>query len=257
MLAGCFPPGQGLPAPDLILGAGHGTHLALLAARRARGGRAIVLMRPSLPLACFDLCLVPEHDNVADSEHLLTTRGPLNAAEPSQRHRPERGLILVGGPSRHYDWDQETLLEQVCMLLQRQPEMEWTLGDSRRTPDTTRERLAALATGRVRFQPHQECAPGWLAQEMAAAGQIWVSEDSASMLYEALTAGAATGVLQVPPKGPSRVRRGVESLLQQGLIIPFSGWLAGQRPAPPAQPFDEAGRVAEAILRRWFPEAAA
>ncbi|RME35705.1 MAG: nucleoside-diphosphate sugar epimerase [Gammaproteobacteria bacterium] len=257
LLAGRFPPGRGLPDPDLILGAGHGTHLALLAARRARGGRAIVLMRPSLPAALFDLCLVPEHDGVTGSERLLTTRGPLNPMEPSQDHRPDRGLILVGGPSRHYGWDEEGLLGQVRTLLERQPEMAWTLADSRRTPDTTRERLATLAGGEVRFQSHRDCPPGWLASELAVAGQVWVSEDSASMLYEALTAGAATGLLQAPPKGPSRVRSGVDSLLQQGLVTPFAEWLAGARPEPPGHPFDEAGRVAGAILRRWFPVDAA
>ncbi len=54
-LSARFPPGAGLPDPDFILVAGHRTHLAGLAARRARGGRLIALMRPSLPLGCFDL----------------------------------------------------------------------------------------------------------------------------------------------------------------------------------------------------------
>ena len=35
---GSFPLGAGLPDPDLILVAGHRTHLTGLAARRARGG---------------------------------------------------------------------------------------------------------------------------------------------------------------------------------------------------------------------------
>ncbi len=51
--------------PDLVLGAGHDTPPSLLAARRARGGRAVVLMRPSLPLAWFDLCVLPRHDRGA------------------------------------------------------------------------------------------------------------------------------------------------------------------------------------------------
>jgi mitochondrial fission protein ELM1 len=54
-LGGTFPAGQDLPRPDLILIAGHATHWAGLAARRAHGGRLIVLMRPSLPRGWFDL----------------------------------------------------------------------------------------------------------------------------------------------------------------------------------------------------------
>ncbi|MDQ2694705.1 MAG: mitochondrial fission ELM1 family protein, partial [Pseudomonadota bacterium] len=63
LLTGRAPAALRLPAPDLILGAGHRTHLSLLAARRSRGGRAVVLMSPSLPLRWFDLCLIPEHDD--------------------------------------------------------------------------------------------------------------------------------------------------------------------------------------------------
>jgi mitochondrial fission protein ELM1 len=62
-LMGRFPAGRSLPPPDLIIGAGHHTHFAMLAARRAFGGRCVVLMRPSLPLAWFDLCLIPRHDH--------------------------------------------------------------------------------------------------------------------------------------------------------------------------------------------------
>jgi hypothetical protein len=41
-LTGRFPPGRALPSPDIILAAGHATHFALLAARRARGGEAVL-----------------------------------------------------------------------------------------------------------------------------------------------------------------------------------------------------------------------
>ena len=35
-----LPAWHGLPTPDIVLGAGHRTHLSLLAARRRRGGKA-------------------------------------------------------------------------------------------------------------------------------------------------------------------------------------------------------------------------
>ncbi|MEZ5579447.1 MAG: ELM1/GtrOC1 family putative glycosyltransferase [Candidatus Competibacteraceae bacterium] len=61
-----------LPVPDLLVGAGPGTHLSLLAAQRR--ARAVVLMRPSLPLALFDLCLIPEHDTPPVRVNVLATR---------------------------------------------------------------------------------------------------------------------------------------------------------------------------------------
>src|SRR5690606_33073582 len=51
-----FPVGAGLPDPALIVGAGRRTQWPLIAARRARGGKSVYLMRPSLPARCFDLC---------------------------------------------------------------------------------------------------------------------------------------------------------------------------------------------------------
>ncbi|MBM3864135.1 MAG: hypothetical protein FJ385_09365 [Verrucomicrobia bacterium] len=50
-----------LPRPDFILGAGHATHLPLLWLARKYGAKSVVLMKPSLPLACFDWCIAPEH----------------------------------------------------------------------------------------------------------------------------------------------------------------------------------------------------
>ena len=50
LFIGRFLAWRDLPTPDIVLGAGHRTHLSLLAARRVHRGKAVVLMRPSLPL---------------------------------------------------------------------------------------------------------------------------------------------------------------------------------------------------------------
>ena len=79
-----------LPTPDLLLGAGHHTHLSLLAARRIRGGKVVVLMRPSLPPGLFDLCLIPEHDAPPARPNVLATRGALNRIQPAATLRIRR-----------------------------------------------------------------------------------------------------------------------------------------------------------------------
>ena len=88
-------PCAGLLPPDLLLAAGHATHLPLLLARRRHGGRSVVLMRPSLPLSWFDLCLVPEHDGVRPGEHVELTHGVVNAVQPGPTERDGTGLLLV------------------------------------------------------------------------------------------------------------------------------------------------------------------
>jgi hypothetical protein len=73
------------------------------------------------------------------------------------------------------------------------------------------------------------------------------------MVYESLTAGVAVGLLEVPPKGSSRVTRGVATLAAEGRVTRFSDWTPGAA-LTLGTPLAEADRVAGEILRRWFPE---
>jgi mitochondrial fission protein ELM1 len=73
----------------------------------------------------------------------------------------------------------------------------WELTDSRRTPvrflDQVREKLP-----RVTAIFHTETPPGWVPEKLRQANGVWVTEDSASMIYEAITSGAKVGLLPVP-----------------------------------------------------------
>jgi uncharacterized protein len=159
-LLGRLPSWRNLPAPDLLMGAGHRTHFSLLAARRSRGGRVVVLMRPSLPLGLFDLCLIPEHDAPPTRSNVLATRGALNRVQPSATLESDRGLLLIGGPSAHFGWDDAALRQAIMAIVAADPSMQWTLTQlsgrcirsDRRTADGSscyghRAGLAAGATG--------------------------------------------------------------------------------------------------------------
>lgn len=256
-LAAWFRPGQGLPDPALLIGAGHATHLPMLAARIARGGRAVVLMKPSLPLRWFDLCLIPEHDRPPLRDNVLVTQGVLNAVRASDCAKPGIGLILVGGPSSHHRWDGPSLVRMVRTILDAHPMVAWRIADSRRTPACTRHRLRAvssLSTGAAPncdWVPHEETGPEWLSKALAEAGTVWVTEDSVSMLYEALSAGAATGLLPVPRRRSSRPSRGVDALLASGQVTAFERWTEGAALSRSAVPLNEAERCARALLARW------
>jgi len=246
-----FPPGNQLPSPDLLLGAGHATHLPLLAARRAYGGRAVVLMRPSLPLVLFDLCLIPEHDNPPRRHNVLITQGVLNGLTATGAHHRDRGLVLIGGPSRHHGWDQPGLLGSLRRLFESSPDMGFTLSDSRRTPDGFISALEAQGFPNCRIVPLAETGPGWVAEQLATSALAWVTEDSVSMVYEALTAGCRVGLLPLPLLRTGRVSRGVASLLESGWVNRFENGVEG---APPPSPkgFNEADRCAGYILDKGW-----
>ena len=250
-LSGRFPPGAALPDPDFILVAGHRTHLAGLAARRARGGRLIALMRPSLPLGWFDLCVIPQHDHPPARAKVIATRGVLNTARPSPVREADKGLFLIGGPSKHYGWDSAGLLAQIDAILAATPGMRWTLTTSRRTPADTESALLPLQARGVDVRPVRDTPPGWAMEQVARSTQAWVTEDSVSMVYESLTAGAATGLLAVPRLGETRIAAGVAALQRGGFVTTFADWQRdGILRAPPTR-LAEADQVAEAVLARW------
>ncbi len=72
------------------------------------------------------------------------------------------------------------------------------------------------------------------------------------MLYEALTAGAATGLVSMPRRDQHASKRNLGGgLLAEGLVTSFEDWPKGRDLAPPAEPLDEAGRCADWILYEW------
>ncbi len=230
---------------DLVIGAGHATHLTLLALKRCWRVPAVVLMKPSLPLSLFDLCLIPEHDSPSAQSNVIATRGALNRMQPGEK-RSQSGMILVGGPSKHSAWDEDALIGSIEKIVSRDGR-SWRVTSSRRTPAETETRLAALAG--IEFIPASQTPPGWLPEQLANTESCWVTEDSVSMVYEALSAGCAVGVLPVPQLKPNRLQAGLGLLVEAKRVMPLAQWDGGALP-PAAEPLDEAGRCAREIQAR-------
>jgi hypothetical protein len=245
-----FPAGNALPKPDLIIGAGHATHWPMLAARRAHGGKIAVLMKPSLPLAWFDRVIAPEHDDLTETPNRLQTRGPINRIQPGQQD--ERiGLMLIGGPSSEYGWSETALLKQIHLVALHQPDVTWHLTTSRRTPVSFLADLIKLNLPNLKAVAHDQVDANWLPKKLAQSAQVWVTPDSASMVYEALTSGAAVGCFDLPYLKPGRVARGLQMLVRENRVTEFSEWERSGKLKPNTQPLDEAERCAKAILQ-WL-----
>ena len=236
----------GLPSPDFIIAAGHATHLALLCLAQKHQAKSIVLMRPSLPLRCFDLCIAPSHDfpKKPTRKNLILTRGAINRVHASDS--PKTGkLILIGGPSKTHGWDGEAMLDMLAKITVGDG---WQLTDSRRTPEGFLDQARVRLEGLEIFSC-QQTPLDWLPSKLREADEVWVSEDSVSMIYEALSSGARVGLLSVPRLNrSSRVLRGIDELIEQRFLTPFSAWQnAGHlRTAP--ETLNEAERCAGIVL---------
>ena len=247
-LLGRFPAGSNLPNPDLIIGAGHATHWPMLAARKSLGGKIAVLMKPSLPMSWFDWVITPAHDGLKESGSSLVTQGPINRIRPGSAQDAQRGLMLIGGPSSEYGWSETALLKQRHLVALHHPDITWQLTTSRRTPSGFLENIAKLKLQNLKDVAHDAVSADWLPDQLAQAAQVWVTPDSASMVYEALTAGAALGCFEIPYAKPGRVARGLEKLVREKRVTTFSDWQANGKLMPNSQPLNEAERCARQLL---------
>lgn len=225
------------PPPALILGAGHRTHMPMLLTRRVCGGKCVALMKPSLPAMWFDLVFVPGHDRYRRGPNTVETQGVICRVGDGEKD-VRAGLILVGGESRHFQWSNDQVAASVAAVARGAPEVAWEICDSRRTPAGFAACLPPLDN--LRYRAWNEVPADFLERALAKAAYIWVTLDSASMLYEALAAQGRVGVIDLPPtpsRRPNKHSRGVAALLAEGRV-----WLASRQPRLPLLTPGEAGR---------------
>ena len=248
----------GHPAPDLVLCAGHGTHLAALSVARHYGCLCMVCMKPSLPIGLFDLCITPRHDlpeGKTDDPRIFATNGAINGIRPTPDVAKTDTLILIGGPSKSYKWDAEVVITQLATIA-RHTTTPMVLTTSRRTPADFASDVAVVCPS-IRVVPVEETGPNWVAEHLAKAKEVWVTQDSVSMVYEALSCGAPVGIIEMPAKdGPlkpdaSRIARGLQMLIDDGSVCRFTTWGKTHELVKSDTVLNEAARAAEYIVQQF------
>ncbi len=239
-----------LPLPDLILGAGHATHIPMLICKLFFGGRTVLLMKPSIPAVFFDLVLVPQHDVCTSLGNVRVTEGVLT---PSIEHQPDptRGAILLGGTNRHFEWNTSDIIRDVKAIADANPDKTWSVCDSPRTP------IDCLATiepqVNVVKKPWQETDETFLTDLLAISSATWVTCDSVTMLYEALATQAKVGVLMLVPNRtnarPNKLLRGIRNLNAANRIhLSTSGYNLDKAKLDPLSD-SEVNRCSEIVAR--------
>ncbi len=250
--------------PDLVVAAGHATHLSALAAARVFSVPSIILMKPSLPSRWFDLCFVPEHDRVIKAAHIIMTKGVLNKIRFSEKKNSSAGLFLIGGPSRHYCWDNATVIKQVSDIMNsdnikgdniNKDKFSWTLTTSRRTPEDFLGELKKTVNQRLNIVPVEQTDSDWMRSHLAVSSTVWITEDSVSMVYEALSAGSACGLLSLQAKPANKIQAGLAQLLDEKLLLSFDQWKQGMPMQATREKFNEAERCAKLVFEKWIKKA--
>ncbi|MBJ9722616.1 mitochondrial fission ELM1 family protein [Acinetobacter calcoaceticus] len=234
-------------APDYIFGVGSHTHFRVwLLGKIFKKAKTVILMKPNLPIACFDYAVVPEHDGISANSRVIVTQGALNPIRNENRHQASRILITLGGSSKRHQWNQEKVLSSVQKIVENNPDSEIILTTSRRTPtefiDILRQQSFAE---HLQIFPVDQTPQGWIFEEMQKAEAVWVTEDSVSMIFEALTAGCRVGVIAMDRLKQDRITNSVDVLLEKKIIANVSDLNL----LPEGQVLQEANRVVHQLTK--------
>jgi mitochondrial fission protein ELM1 len=259
--------GSYMAAPvDLIIGTGAHTHTPMLTRRKLQcklsGGqvRVVTCMSPDIQLRYhFDLCFIPMHDNPAVEANIFVTQGPPNTVKFAGGQQSDRSLILIGGVDRKsHVWNSDETVSQIMAIMEKDRFIQWTVSSSPRTPEEMCIKLERL-TGpmqNVNFYRSEDTPTGWVEEQYGVNSTVWVTADSVSMVYEALTAGCSVGILPVQwLKDENKFNRSLDYLIGKKMIADFDSWQSGQElPAQRTQLLDVSFKCAREILNRWWPD---
>jgi mitochondrial fission protein ELM1 len=229
---------EGITKPDIAIGAGHKTHLHLLAIKRCFNAKIVVIMKPSIPLIFFDLCIIPKHDGIKNGPNIINTQSSLVKFNSNLKKKENTGLILIGGPSKHYFWDSKTVLEEICKISKKFKFRKLLLSTSRRTPFDFLDQLNELNIPDIKVYEYSKIKSDWLDKHINKVKNIWVTNDSYSMVTEALASGADVNIIDLKVKQDSKLSKEMKVIKNNiKRKIPIQ---------------DEAKVVAKFIKKIWF-----
>ncbi|RYL25948.1 ELM1/GtrOC1 family putative glycosyltransferase [Acinetobacter piscicola] len=234
--------------PDYIFGVGSHTQFrVLLLGKIYKQAKTVILMKPNFPCSWFDYAVIPEHDAVTEQGNVIVSRGALNPIVDEQRHISGRILIALGGSSKRHTWNDQKVLTAIENIVQQNPHGDIILTTSRRTPaDFLSQLKQKKYAEKLQIFPVEQTPQGWIFEQMQLAEAVWVTEDSVSMIFEALTAGCKVGTILIDRSKQDRITQSIDQILTAHLISTAEN-IAD---LPQAQTFKEADRVATYLLAK-------
>ena len=245
------------PWPDLLISCGRRSVPVAAAVKRVAGDRtfAVHIQNPRTPLPCFDLIVPLEHDglagpNVVATQAALHRVTPVKLAAAGAEWQERLGnlnvAVLLGGRSRSYRFTRQTLHELARYLADLDGDIAIT--PSRRTEPGV---IDALKARLPRAWFWDGTGPNPYLGMLALARHIVVTEDSVSMISEAISTGKPVYVAEMAG-GSRRLAQFHASLMKDELVRPFDGRLAQWR----YEPVNETPRIAAEVHRRMEPASA-
>lgn len=252
------------PWPDLVISCGKRAAAAAVAVKRASRGRTAIVhvQTPPLPLAAFDLLIIPAHDGTTGANVHLTEAAvhrvtPARIEQAAARFAPwiaelpaPHAAVLIGGSNNRYRLTPDIMRRVAGQLaaLARDKDIGLLVTPSRRTGADNeailRETLADIPAA-IWDGAGENPYFAWL----GLADWILVTCDSVSMTSEALSTGKPVYVIALEGRS-RRIEDFHRHMRDTGYTRPFDGALDRWTYAPPDDTAKAADAVREMLARR-------
>ncbi len=227
-------------AADIIISCGSSVLPLNYVLKRECLAKNIVIMKPGLPFSLFksDLNLVPEHDDIKETEKVIFTRVAPNLVDPEKLKLQGEGLrqelnlnhnrvvsVFLGGKTKKYNFE-EKLFEQFLGELDKSMErnnFDLLLTTSRRTEPKFENQIKNKYAQNKRVPlmviANEKNPEGAVPKMMGSSDVLVVSEDSVSMISEGVASGKSVVVLRLAKKGLAKKHYRFQKKLESQSIL--------------------------------------
>jgi len=176
---------------DLFVGAGSTTYYALKFYARRYAKPSIALMYPKGYRKDFSVIIAGAHDRPKPRANLKISPVSLSFSRPQGLYKPQRKSIgfIIGGPNSCFEMGDE-ILKQIEGVRAQFADCEFALTTSPRTPRATESALAKLSWDYSVIYSREPVNP--IGDFLAQCEWVFISEDSVSMISEAVSNGSAS-----------------------------------------------------------------
>lgn len=175
---------------DLFVGAGSTSYYALKFYARRYAKPSVALMYPKGYRKDFSVIIAGAHDRPTPRANLKISPVSLSFSHPQRLYRPQRKSIgfIIGGPNSCFEMGDE-ILKQIEGVRAQFADCEFALTTSPRTPWATESALAKLSWDYSVIYSREPVNP--IGDFLAQCEWVFISEDSVSMISEAVSNGSA------------------------------------------------------------------
>lgn len=176
---------------DLFVGAGSTSYYALKFYARRYARPSIALMYPKGYRKDFSVIIAGAHDRPKPRANLKISPVSLSFSRPQGLYKPQRKAVgfIIGGPNSCFEMGDE-ILKQIEDVRAQFADCEFALTTSPRTPLATESALAKLSWNYSVIYSREPVNP--IGDFLAQCEWVFISEDSVSMISEAVSNGSAS-----------------------------------------------------------------